>query len=247
MKVLIVDDEAPARQRLEQLIDEQSGHSVVGTASNGHEALALAAREAPDVVLLDIRMPGMDGIETAHHLNALRAPPAVIFTTAYDSYAIEAFEANAVGYVLKPIRRERLAKALKQAARLAPSGLAELQSATGENKERTHLCARVQDELKLIPVKDVVLFLADQKYVRVCHAGGEHLIDESLKRLENEFADRFVRIHRSALVAVAQIAGLRRDADGSTRVELRSGTGDPDGLIISRRHLAQVKKILKTS
>ena len=110
MKVLIVDDEPPARDRLRQLLEDMNAHEVVGEAGNGREALDVAARAHPDVVLLDIRMPGMDGIETAHHLNQADPPPAVVFTTAYDEYAIDAFEANAIGYVLKPVRRERLSR-----------------------------------------------------------------------------------------------------------------------------------------
>ena len=131
MKVLIVDDEAPARDRLRQLLDDSGQHEVVGEAGHGQEALDIAARVAPDVVLLDIRMPGIDGVETAHHLNSFETPPAIIFTTAYDEYAIDAFEANAIGYVLKPVRRERLDQALAQAARLTSAALLEVGKRSG--------------------------------------------------------------------------------------------------------------------
>ncbi|MEL7187036.1 MAG: response regulator, partial [Pseudomonadota bacterium] len=107
MKVLIVDDEQPARDRLRTILEDEDGFDVVGEARNGQEALVECERLAPDVILLDIRMPGLDGIETAHHLNALASSPAVVFTTAYDEYAVDAFEARAIGYVLKPVRRAK--------------------------------------------------------------------------------------------------------------------------------------------
>ncbi len=244
MRVLVVDDEPPARDRLRQLLDDTAVHQVVGEAGNGLEALEIAARENPDVVLLDIRMPGMDGIETARHLNQRDAPPAVVFTTAYDEYAIEAFEANAIGYVLKPVRRERLEQALAQAARLTGEALVRISENPEISAERKHLCVRLHDELRLIPVADVHYFVADQKYVSVVHQGGRDLIEDSLKSLESEFADRFVRIHRGAVVAVDAIDSLKRDEDGRMRVILRIDTGD-DELVVSRRHLADVKRRLK--
>lgn len=245
MKVLIVDDETPARNRLRQLLEDDGDHSVVGEAGNGVQALEVAAETSPDVVLLDIRMPGLSGIEVAHHLNALQVPPAIIFTTAYDEYAIEAFETSAIGYVLKPVRRERLVKALQQAARVSNRSIDQVASKSELTGPRQHVCARVQDQLKLIAVDDVIRFHADQKYVRVHHSGGEHLIDESLKALEIEFAEQFVRIHRGALVSIAHIESIGRVADGQMLVVLRNTPEDADGLIISRRHLADVKRRLK--
>lgn len=244
MRVLIVDDEPPARDRLRQLLDDTGAHEIVGEAGNGREALEVAQRENPDVVLLDIRMPGMDGIETARHLNQGEAPPAVVFTTAYDEYAIEAFEANAIGYVLKPVRRERLEQALTQAARLTREMLGDIGQQPGLSSTRKHLCARLHDELKLIPVTDVHYFVADQKYVSVVHSEGRDLIEDSLKSLENEFEDRFVRIHRGAVVAIEAIDALKKEEDGRTRVMLRVDTGD-DELTVSRRHVANVKRRLK--
>lgn len=247
MNVLIVDDEPPARARLRQLLEQDGRHAVVGEAQNGREALDLSARLAPDVVLLDISMPGISGIETAHHLNALEKPPAVVFTTAYDEYAIEAFDARAIGYVLKPVRRERLERAMEQAARLSRGLLNEATGGSGFAERRQHVCARARGELKLIPVSDIDYFLADQKYVRVSHRGGEDLLDDSLKTLEEEFADRFVRIHRGALVAVQKIDSLRKTEDGRMEVALRSGNGRSKGeaLVISRRHLADVRRRLR--
>lgn len=246
MRVLIVDDEAPARDRLSSLLADSGKHEVVGEAGNGEEALALAGRSQPDVVLLDIRMPGMNGIETAHHLNTFDTPPAIIFTTAYDEYAIEAFDARAVGYVLKPVRRERLDRALEQAARLSNVTLSEVARRSGISDRRKHICVRAHGELKLIPLRDVFSFHADQKYVRVQHVNGKDLIDDSLKHLEEEFSDEFVRIHRGALVAVRQIEALRKTTDGQTIVMLRDGSRTEDSsLIISRRHVAEVRRRMK--
>lgn len=250
MKVLIVDDEKPARDRLRQLLDDIGVHDVVGEAANGEEAIAMASRLSPEIVLLDIRMPGVDGIETAHHLNAMQSPPAVVFTTAYDEYAIDAFDARAIGYVLKPVRRERLELALEHASRLGGQTLAELAVDPHIESQRNHVCSLVQGELRLIPIRGVSYFNADQKYVCVYHDQGDNLIDDSLKSLEHEFEEQFVRIHRGALVAVDKIDRLEKTADGKTRVVLRgdshqddNGTGDE--LIISRRHLANVRRRLK--
>ncbi|NNF40954.1 MAG: response regulator transcription factor [Woeseiaceae bacterium] len=248
MKVLVVDDEKPARERLRQIVQDEDGYEVVGEAGNGHDALTLAARHEPDIVLLDIRMPGLDGIETAHHLNQLEHPPAVVFTTAYDEYAIAAFEARAIGYVLKPVRRSRLTAALEQASRLASAELREATTESRLDRQRQNVCARVAGELKLIPVNDITCLLADQKYVRVIHDHGQDLIDDSLKSLAAEFGTRFVRIHRAALVAVPEIDKIEKTGEGKMRVVLRDGSlVDDKELIISRRHVAEVRRRLKES
>lgn len=246
MKILIVDDEALARDRLSQILVDSDEHDVVGEAENGAQALEIARESAPDVVLLDIRMPGMNGIETAHHFNSFESPPAIIFTTAYDEYAVEAFDARAVGYVLKPVRRERLDRALERAARLSNITLSEIAKRSGISDLRKHICAHTQGEIKLIPVRDVFCFRADQKYVRVQHRNGEDLIDDSLNHLEQEFADEFVRIHRNALIAVRQIDTLKKSSGGQTLVTLRDGPqGEDSALIISRRHVADVRRRIK--
>ena len=248
MKVLVVDDEQPARARLRQLLDDEDDFEYVGEAANGLDAVELAARLQPDIVLLDIRMPGLDGIETAHHLNTQENPPAVVFTTAYDEYAIDAFDARAVGYVLKPVRRTKLTAALEQASKLATATLASVAAAANIAAARKHVCSRLHGALKLIPVDDIVCFRADHKYVTVDHRNGQHLIDDSLKALAEEFSGDFVRIHRSALVAVACIDRLEKTPDGKNRVVLRNDLGsqvDGKELIISRRHLAEVRRRLK--
>ena len=246
MKVLVVDDEQPARDRLKQLLDDEPEYEVVGEAANGRAAIEQTAELQPDILLLDIRMPGMDGIETAHHLNRLENAPAIVFTTAYDEYAIDAFDARAVGYVLKPVRRSRLKTALEQASRLAPSLLSTVATDARMRTDRQFICARAHGELKLIPVTDIVCFRAEQKYVIVDHDEGQVLIDEPLKALAEEFSDSFVRIHRSALVAIRSILRLEKTADGKNRIVLRDNSHvDDKELIISRRHLAEVRKRLK--
>jgi two-component system response regulator AlgR len=238
LKVVIVDDEPPARERLLRLVEELDGWAVAASCATGFEALELVRAHAPAVVLLDIRMPGISGIEVARHLSMLEDPPAIVFTTAYDQYALEAFDSRAVGYLLKPVRRERLADALRHAARLAAPVLRQLGGERGAFAQRQHIAVRVRDELKLIPVKEVCLFRADQKYVTVCHDAGEDLLEESLRNLAEEFSAEFVRIHRSVLVAVARIDGLERRADGSYWVRLRNSA---QRLAVSRRQLTELK------
>jgi len=240
MKILIADDEAPARTRLRRLVEELDGHEIVGESANGSEALLLSDKTQPDVLLLDIRMPGMDGLEAARHLAGLENPPAVIFTTAYGDHALEAFAAHALDYLLKPIRKERLAEALSHVRKLNRAQSAALNS-VATAQARSHICARVRGALQLVPVGEIVYFLADQKYITVRHSGGSVLIEESLKTLETEFATAFTRIHRNALVAAAHIIGLERDNDGHVHVRLRGVT---ERLEVSRRHAADLRQRL---
>jgi two-component system, LytTR family, response regulator AlgR len=225
LKVLVVDDEAPARERLRSLLTELGAVEVVGEATNGHEALDLTHDLAPDVVLIDVRMPGMDGLEAARHLNVLEQPPAVIFTTAFDEYAVEAFQAQAVGYLLKPVRKEQLSASLARAGRLTA--------------RRSHIAARHREGLKLIPIEEVQYFLADQKYTTVRHTRGEELIEDSLRLLESEFPAEFVRVHRNALVGVKHLERIERRADGQYFVHLR-GCDAP--LPVSRRMAGELKE-----
>jgi two-component system response regulator AlgR len=214
IRVAIVDDEAPARSRLRDLLADCAQSQpleIAGEAANGPAALALLESCAADVVLLDIRMPQMDGIEVAQHLQKLDTPPQIVFTTAYDAYAVQAFELHAIDYLLKPIRAARLLDALKRAhgaARLNADVLMELKS-----DARTNLSVQERGRIHLIPVGDVIYLQAELKYVTVRTAEREYLLEESLTRLEQEFGDRFVRIHRNCLVARAAIAGFERVAD----------------------------------
>lgn len=239
MRVLITDDEAPARMRLRALL-EPLQHEVIAEASSGEQALQLCVQQRPEVILLDIRMPGMGGIETARHLLKLEQPPAVIFTTAYDQHALEAFEANAVDYLLKPIRQQRLQEALVKAQHISAGQLADLSS--HPSGMRTRICSRSRGNLVLTPVTDVIYFRADQKYVTMCHRQGESLIEESLKALEGEFGEQFMRIHRNALVARGAVKGVEKNRQGTVFVCLE---GTEDRLEVSRRHLPEVRRLLK--
>jgi len=239
-RVLIVDDEPPARARLRQLLAEIPGTECAGEAATGEEALSLTAATAPDVVLLDIRMPGIGGLEAARRLATLPEPPAVIFTTAYEQHALEAFEAEASGYLLKPVRRERLAAALERARRPSRAQRGNLQEPAAAR--RSHVSARIRDQIKLIPVSNVLCFIAEQKYTTVRHTGGEDLIEDSLRALEEEFGALFVRVHRNALVSLSQVEALEKDAEGRYSVRLRHGAGR---LQVSRRLAAEVQRRLR--
>ncbi len=242
MKLLIVDDEPPARERLRRLLEEIGDCEIVGEAANGEEALAACGQAQPDVVLLDVRMPGISGIEVARHIDSLEDPPAVIFTTAYDQYAVDAFETEAVGYLLKPVRKEKLAHALRHAGRISPTRLARVAKSAGLEQRREQICARLGDQLRLIPVADIYYFLADQKYITVRHKGGENLIDEPLKSLAEEFSSDFVRIHRNALVAERQISAVERTDDGQYVVRVRECGAV---LQVSRRHAAELLRRIR--
>ena len=241
MKALIVDDEPLARERLVALLADIDGVEIAGEASNGRDALEAIGRLAPDVVLLDIRMPVMDGIEVARHLAALADAPAVIFCTAYGDHAVDAFEANALDYLLKPVRAERLTAALAKARRWTGEG-AFATVRTLDAQSRTHLCARVRGSLVLVPIADVDYLLAEDKYVVVHHARGEVLIEEPLKALEDEFESRFVRIHRNCLVARSKLTGLTRTPDGRLFANLE-GVGAT--LEVSRRNLPALRKLIR--
>ena len=244
LNVLIVDDEPHARERLQRLVGELPHCEVVGLCGTGAEALRLVVEREPSVVLLDIRMPGMSGIEAARHLSTLPAAPAVVFTTAYDEYALAAFDTQAVGYLLKPVRKERLEQALHQAARLTASQLKVVAASGREVEQRQHIAVRVRDALRLIPVKDIQFFRADQKYVSVYHTGGEDLIDESLTDLAEEFPAEFSRIHRSILVSVGHVEAVERDQAGRHFVRIR---GREESLPVGRRQVGDLKRLLSAS
>jgi two-component system response regulator AlgR len=236
MRVLIADDEAPARERLRRLLAEIGPPwRLVAEAADGGEVLVACRTQPIDVALLDIRMPRADGLACARALQELEAPPAVIFVTAYDEHALAAFDAHAVDYLLKPIRRDRLEAALARARSLTRAQLSALEAA---RPEREHLVATYRGGITRIPVDEVLYLRAEQKYVVARHVGGEALLEESLRSLEERFADRFVRVHRNALVARDAVTGLEKDASGGCHVRLR---GIPDRLEVSRRHLPEIR------
>lgn len=240
MRVLIVDDEKLARDRLRDLLNEIGGHTVVGEGSTGNEAVDKAQSLNPDVLLMDIRMPGMDGLEAAMHLMNMDSPPGVIFTTAYDQHALNAFEVNAVDYLLKPIRKDRLAAALDKAHKLTLQQLQEVNAQRDDPSARTHISVRLRGNIRLVPVEEIVYFMADSKYVTVRTPSEEHLIEESLVNIEKEFGDeRFLRVHRNALVAVSAVLGIEKGGDGGWQVVIK---GVDTRIDISRRHAANVRR-----
>lgn len=240
LKILIADDEAPARNRLRELLTDCAAElatTVVAEAGDGVEALKAAEDRQPDLLLLDIRMPKMDGIEVAQHLQKLSAPPAVIFTSAYDIYAMQAFEVNAVDYLLKPIRGEKLLAALKKARRISPAGIQSLQSLAGTPR---YLSIVERGKIALVPLKDVLFLRAELKYVTVRTAAREYLLEESLTQLEAQYAEVFMRIHRNCLVARDALAGFERapeEASGWVAL-LRDSS---ERLAVSRRQMHVMK------
>ncbi len=241
MKILIADDEKLARERLRGLVTELSLGEVVGEADNGQAVLQQTEQLQPDVILLDIRMPGMNGLETATHLDQLDNPPAVIFTTAYDEYALQAFEAHAVDYLLKPVRRERLIKAIKSVKRLSQAQLAGIQGNT-DQAGISHISAKDHSGIKLVPVENIFYFQAADKYITVYHQQGRVLIEEPLKSLQERLSERFIRIHRNALVAKHLLSALEKDDEGRYYVRLQ---GVDEALEVSRRHVAEIRQLLK--
>ncbi len=245
LRVVLVDDEAPARSRLKELIADcapLSPATVVGEATNGREALDLLGSVAADLVLVDIRMPQMSGIEFARHALTLDSPPAIIFVTAYDEYAIEAFELRALDYLLKPVRRARLQAALERARGLHAPGREELRGL--ESAPRRNLAVPERGRIRLVPVADIVYLKAELKYITIRTPEHEYLLDESLTHLEQEFADAFVRVHRNALVAKSRIRSLERTdvADGEQGwVVLLDGCAEK--LPVSRRQWPVVKEL----
>jgi len=248
LHILIADDENLARERLSRLVEQLDDCELIGAACNGRETLELIDRLDPDLILLDVRMPGKDGLEVAKELSEHPEPPAIVFCTAYDEYALEAFDTLAMGYIVKPVQLEQLQKIIEKAARTnklqkqsALAQLNEVPSNTETDQSRQNIAAKTHQGIELIPLSSVYCFIADQKYVTVVHEGGETLIDETLKELQEEFTHSFFRVHRNTLVAIEQIDGLVR-ADGSQyQLRLKSTDYSP---VVSRRHMQELKQLM---
>ena len=245
LKVLIVDDEAPARRRLRELLDDCTNAVpllVVGEAASGREALGMLGSTPADLVLTDIHMPDMDGIELARHLLKLPLPPVLIFTTAYHEHAIAAFEVHAIDYLVKPVRVQRLLAALDKVPRLRPLSDAKLDRLPAAT--RRFLSVTERSRVVLVPMDEIVYLKAELKYITIRTAEREYLLEESLTRLEEEFGTRFVRVHRNCLVARDAIRGFERrvsaDGDAHWEVLLR---GVPEALPVSRRQQFIVREI----
>ena len=261
ISILIVDDEPVARARLRELLADlapEFPHRIVGEAANAPEALSQIEVAHPQIVLLDVQMPGMSGIELARHISARaasgeqpRVMPLVIFATAFDEFAVEAFEVRAIDYLLKPVRVQRLHDALKRALTRLPAdhmhAIDQLAKAT--NTRRRHLSVHERGRVILVPLEQVIYLKAELKYITVRTREREFLIEESLTSLEDEFIDRFVRIHRNALVARPSIAGFERVTPTG-----EAESGDPywqvvlrdinERLPVSRRQWSTVKNLV---
>lgn len=245
MDILIVDDEPLARQRLIRMIGRIDGYEVVAEAGRADEVMVAICQHDPDVVLLDVRMPGEDGLSLAYRIAELEDPPALIFCTAFDQYALEAFGTQAVGYLLKPVKAEHLQEVLAKACRLNKLQRVQLDqapSSVGEPR-KSHIRVKTRRGLELLAVDDIRCFVADQKYVTAYHPAGEHLLDESLRQLEDDFGDRFVRVHRNTLVAHAHMEAMEKNAQGQYSLRLAGVNQTP---LISRRHASLVKKAFES-
>ena len=249
MKILIVDDEPLARKRLlvhlQDPAMEEFDLEVVAEATNGEEGLAMALQYLPDVILLDIRMPGLDGLQVARHLSSMGEAPSIIFTTAYDEHAMAAFDAQAIGYLLKPVRQQKLIDSLRRAAQLNEQQITEVQ-VNDSPRARDRFCLNKRGQLTMIPLSDIRYFMADQKYVSLFifndATWSEEIIDDTLKELEVEFSARFLRVHRNALVSKEYVEKLTRDEEGHYHVHIKD-LSEP--LSVSRRQVKEVKTLLK--
>lgn len=237
--LIIADDEAPARNRLRELLADMPGVNIAGEARHGAEAIALAQQSGANLVLLDIRMPQMDGIEAAAHLQKMPSPPAIIFTTAYDAYALQAFDMSAIDYLLKPIRRERLLTAINKARALLPAQLAAIRPM---QPQRSHFSISERGRVLLVPVNEVIYLRAELKYTTLRTAQHEYLIEDSLNSIEQEFGERFLRLHRNCLVNPHYLLGYQKMAEGEHQwVALLKGI--PETVGVSRRQLHLLKNL----
>jgi len=246
MNIVICDDEPLALERLSRMLSRINGISLVAEAQNGMELLRAVQQHRPDIVLTDIRMPVMDGLEAAAHIATLEEPPALVFCTAYDEYAIKAFQVNAIGYLLKPVRQEDLEAVVAKASKVNKVQLTSVRqelSSEGSAEAvqgRQSISVKSHRGLELIPISEIRYFKADQKYVTVRHGEGEVLVDETLKELEDELEGRFVRVHRNALVSLAHLEAVET-VDSGFQVRL---SGVEERVTVSRRHVPALKKQL---
>ena len=245
LRVLIVDDEAPSRRRLRELLDDCAGAmplSIVGEAANGREAMDILHAVTSDLVLTDIHMPAMDGLELARHLLKLQQPPVVIFTTAFHEHALQAFDVNAIDYLMKPVRMQRLLAALQKVPRLKPLSAAKLDELSAAS--RRFLSVTERSRVVLVPIDEIIYLKAELKYITIRTGQREYLLEESLTKLEEEFGPRFIRVHRNCLVAREAIRGFERcvgdEGDAHWEVVLN---GVSETLPVSRRQQYVVREI----
>lgn len=239
--IFITDDESLARERLKRLLEPVDDYVVCGEAENGEQAIERIKSLKPDIVLLDIRMPGMDGLEVAERLNELEINPAIIFCTAYDQYAIEAFKYQAIGYLLKPARKEDLISALQKAHQVNQLQLRQLKIASDSNQHLESFVANTWQGQEIIPLDEVYYFRADQKYLTVVHQQGETISDQTLKELEQRYEGAFLRVHRNTLVNSQKIEKLCRDGEGHHYLVIKNLE---EQVPVSRRHASEIKAFL---
>jgi two-component system response regulator AlgR len=235
MRVLVVDDEPLARERLQRFVEMVPNAELVGVGVNGVDAVLLSERQHPDVLLIDIKMPVMDGLEAAAKIMQQEEPPAIIFCTAFEEHALEAFRVNAVNYLVKPIVAEQVVQALEDAKRLTQ---AQIHSVSRYQYLPRYLALSRDGNLEKLLVSDIICFRTDGKLV-VAHAGSEVVVDYTLKELEDLLGRQFVRVHRSALVSVTHITRVHRRENGKHEVAVE---GLDDRIDVSRRHLKDVKQ-----
>ena len=244
IKIIIADDESPARNRLKDILSDIAFVHVVAEAKNGKQAIDLAIEKQPDLLLLDIRMPIMDGLEAAEHAQMLEPKPHIIFTTAYDAYAIKAFDLNAIDYLLKPIRLERLQAAIDKVRAIHPQpSAAQIEALKPIQQARSHLSIHERGKIVLVPANDIIYCRAELKYVTIRTREREYLLEESLTNLEAEFPDLFVRLHRNSLVAKNFISAYEKRPDDKGDLQWHAILkGVPDTVIVSRRQQHIIRK-----
>lgn len=238
MKYLVIDDEFLARARLKELLLRIDPSAEVFEAENGQQAIDFCEKHEPDTALVDIRMPGISGIELVYHFSALEKTPAVIFTTAYSEYALEAFDANAIDYLLKPVQIDRLKRALQKA-----NPISETQSESLRKTSRSmHISISQKGKIKLVPIQNICYLKAENKYVMVKTAKEEYLMNDTLNNLETELGEDFLRVHRNALISTEHLEGLEKNDEGQWCVFFR---GIDDTIEISRRQTPTIRAWLK--
>ena len=238
MKYLVIDDEFLARARLRELLLRIEPGAKVFEAENGQQAIDLCDKHKPDTALVDIRMPGISGIELVYHLSALDHSPAIIFTTAYSEYALEAFDANAIDYLLKPVQIDRLKRALQKAHPITSTQTESLRKTT----RSMHISISQKGKIKLVPIQNICYLKAENKYVLVKTPREEYLMNDTLNNLETELGEPFIRVHRNALISTEHLEGLEKNEEGQWCVFFR---GIPDKVEISRRQTPVIRSWLK--
>ncbi|MGB7479403.1 MAG: LytTR family DNA-binding domain-containing protein [Burkholderiaceae bacterium] len=254
-RILIVDDEQPARRRLATLLADlapRCPHLLAGEAANAEEALRQIAALQPDLVLLDVQMPGMDGLTLARRLAREDGAPAIVFVTAFEEHALPAFDVRAIDYLLKPVRAARLEQAIQRAIEWRRGAAPPATDASTAHGAREHFSVQERGRILRVPVAEVLYLKAELKYVTLRTRERDYLIEESLVSLETELAASFVRVHRNALVARAAIAGVARgthavDGDGERVQEAWEVLvkGVDDRLPISRRQWPVIRGLVK--